>query len=46
MSEVIDAERRYVRHVKFTGPGGEDIQARLVYDYCGWAYSTRDKPEI
>ena len=22
-----------MRHVKFTGPKGEDIEARLVYDY-------------
>jgi len=35
MSEAINGERRYVRHVKFTGPGGEDIQVRLVYDYYG-----------
>ncbi|KDR78778.1 hypothetical protein GALMADRAFT_244322 [Galerina marginata CBS 339.88] len=33
--EDIDGERRYARHVKFTGPGGEDIEARLVYDYVG-----------
>ncbi|KAF8167759.1 LCCL domain-containing protein [Crassisporium funariophilum] len=31
--EEIDGERRYVRHVKFTGPQNEDIEARLVYDY-------------
>lgn len=31
--EDIDGERRYVRHVKFTGPKGEDIEARLIYDY-------------
>ncbi|KAF8078762.1 LCCL domain-containing protein [Lyophyllum atratum] len=31
--EIIDGERRYTRHVKFTGPGGEDIECRLVYDY-------------
>jgi len=36
--EAINAERRYVRHIKFTGPGGEDIKVRLVYDYCGCAY--------
>ncbi|KAF8221982.1 hypothetical protein L208DRAFT_1446797 [Tricholoma matsutake] len=35
ISEAIDGKRRYVRHVKFTGPGGEDIKARLVYDYYG-----------
>jgi len=33
--EEIDGQRRYVRHVKFTGPKGEDIEARLVYDYSG-----------
>ncbi|KAF9056516.1 LCCL domain-containing protein [Panaeolus papilionaceus] len=31
--EVIEGERRYVRHVKFTGPKEEDIEAKLVYDY-------------
>ncbi|KAI0936509.1 hypothetical protein AcV5_004626 [Taiwanofungus camphoratus] len=31
--EEVDGERRYVRHVDFTGPKGEKIQARLVYDY-------------
>jgi hypothetical protein len=31
--EEIDGERRYVRHVKFTGPKAEDIEAKLVYDY-------------
>jgi hypothetical protein len=29
----VSGERRYVRHVKFTGPGGEDIEAALIYDY-------------
>ncbi|KAF4623244.1 hypothetical protein D9613_002115 [Agrocybe pediades] len=33
--EEINGERRYVRHVKFTGPKGEDIEAKLVYDYLG-----------
>ncbi|KAF8640776.1 hypothetical protein AX17_000426 [Amanita inopinata Kibby_2008] len=33
--EDVDGVRRYVRHVHFTGPQGEDIQARLVYDYQG-----------
>ncbi|KDR69577.1 hypothetical protein GALMADRAFT_255791 [Galerina marginata CBS 339.88] len=33
--EVINGERRYVRHVKFTGPKGEDIEAKFVYDYVG-----------
>ncbi|KAH9486607.1 hypothetical protein JR316_0000672 [Psilocybe cubensis] len=32
--EEIDGERRYVRHVKFTGPKAEDIEAKLVYDYA------------
>ena len=31
--EVVDEGRRYTRHVKFTGPGSEDIECRLVYDY-------------
>jgi len=31
----VNGERRYVRHVKFTGPKGEDIEASLVYDYLG-----------
>jgi hypothetical protein len=31
--EEINGERRYVRHVKFTGPGGENIEAPLIYDY-------------
>ncbi|TFK36851.1 LCCL domain-containing protein [Crucibulum laeve] len=29
----INGERRYIRHLKFTGPKGEDIEAPLVYDY-------------
>lgn len=33
--EEVNGERRYVRHVRFIGPGGENIQARLVYDYSG-----------
>jgi len=33
--ETINDERRYVRHVKFTGPKAEDIEARLIYDYLG-----------
>jgi len=32
--EQIDEERRYARHVKFTG-GGEEIECRMVYDYYG-----------
>ncbi|EPQ60530.1 hypothetical protein GLOTRDRAFT_113140 [Gloeophyllum trabeum ATCC 11539] len=31
--EVVNEERRHVRHLKFTGPKGEEIKARLVYDY-------------
>ncbi|KIY45755.1 hypothetical protein FISHEDRAFT_60894 [Fistulina hepatica ATCC 64428] len=33
--EEIDGVRRYVRHVKFTGPKGEDIESKMVYDYAG-----------
>lgn len=33
--EDINGERRYARHVDFTGPGGENIQTKLVYDYLG-----------
>jgi hypothetical protein len=33
--QEIDNVRRYVRHVFFTGPGGEEIRGRLVYDYTG-----------
>ncbi|KAF9037076.1 hypothetical protein BJ165DRAFT_574715 [Panaeolus papilionaceus] len=33
--EEIEGERRYVRHVKFTGPKAEDIEAKLIYDYLG-----------
>lgn len=32
--ENINDERRYVRHLKFTGTKG-DIEARLIYDYLG-----------
>ncbi|TFK77238.1 hypothetical protein BDN72DRAFT_890999 [Pluteus cervinus] len=31
--EMIQGEKRHSRHVKFTGPGGEDIEVTLVYDY-------------
>lgn len=31
--EEIDGERKYTRHVFFTGPNNEVINARLVYDY-------------
>lgn len=29
----INGERRHIRLVHFTGPKGEEINARLVYDY-------------
>ena len=29
-------ERRYTRHVHFIGPGAEEIDARLVFDYREW----------
>ncbi|KAH9922847.1 uncharacterized protein BXZ73DRAFT_51241 [Epithele typhae] len=31
--EDIGGGKRYVRHVYFHGPGGEEINVRLVYDY-------------
>ncbi|KAJ7169740.1 hypothetical protein C8R46DRAFT_896663 [Mycena filopes] len=31
--QELDGERRYTRHIKFTGPKGEDIESVLVYDY-------------
>jgi len=31
----VDGLRKYTRKVHFTGPKGEDIKARLVYDYKG-----------
>jgi hypothetical protein len=36
--EDVDGERRYSRHIKFTGPGGEDIECKLVYDYREWIF--------
>lgn len=33
--ELVDGERRYARHVDFTGPGGEKVQTKLFYDYLG-----------
>ncbi|KAJ8453845.1 hypothetical protein ONZ45_g3040 [Pleurotus djamor] len=33
--ETINGERRYTRHIHFTGPKGEEKFARLVYDYDG-----------
>jgi len=31
----VDGLRKYTRKVHYTGPKGEDIKARLVYDYKG-----------
>ncbi|KAJ6577757.1 hypothetical protein B0H19DRAFT_1020239 [Mycena capillaripes] len=31
--EEINGERRHTRHITFTGPKGNTIHARLVYDY-------------
>ncbi len=31
--EIINDEKRYVRHVDFLGPGGESVQTKLIYDY-------------
>ncbi|THG98369.1 hypothetical protein EW026_g3796 [Hermanssonia centrifuga] len=33
--EEVGGEPRYVRHVYFTGPKGEEIRARMVFDYLG-----------
>ncbi|KAF7306790.1 hypothetical protein MIND_00470700 [Mycena indigotica] len=33
--QEINGERRYTRHVKFTGPKGEDIERLIVFDYLG-----------
>jgi len=33
--EDINGERRYTRKIRFTVPDGENITARLVYDYVG-----------
>ncbi|KAJ7264154.1 hypothetical protein C8J57DRAFT_1133098 [Mycena rebaudengoi] len=33
--EDINGERRYARHIEFLGPKGEEIKARLIYDYHG-----------
>ncbi len=30
---TIDGEKRHVRRLHFTGPEGQIIQARIVYDY-------------
>ena len=34
--EVINNERRYARHVKFTGPRGEDVEIKMFYDYSAY----------
>jgi hypothetical protein len=34
--QEVNGERRYARHVKFTGPKGEDVEALMVYDYRKW----------
>ncbi|KAJ7654354.1 hypothetical protein B0H17DRAFT_1099839 [Mycena rosella] len=31
--EEVAGERRFARHVEFSGPGGRNIEAHLVYDY-------------
>ncbi|TBU48214.1 hypothetical protein BD309DRAFT_349362 [Dichomitus squalens] len=31
--EQVNGEKRYTRHVRFVGPGGEIIEIRLVYQY-------------
>ena len=31
--EDVNNERRYTRHIHFTGPKDEVIKARMVYDY-------------
>ncbi|KAJ3520864.1 hypothetical protein NM688_g9099 [Phlebia brevispora] len=33
--EEVNGEVRYVRRVHFTGPKGEKVQARIVFDYVG-----------
>jgi len=38
--EDIKGERRYARHLNFLGPEGENIKARLVYDFYELASST------
>lgn len=49
----LEGERRYIRHVKFTGPKGEDIEAVLVYDYrecthtsTTWSSSNHFAPSV
>lgn len=31
--QEVDGERRYVKRIFFTGPGGEEVKARQVFDY-------------
>ena len=31
--DELEGELRHVRHVLFTGPDGEQIRARMVFDY-------------
>ncbi|KAF9527810.1 hypothetical protein CPB83DRAFT_855656 [Crepidotus variabilis] len=33
--EEFEGERRYIRHLKFTGPGAEEIEVKFIYDYAG-----------
>jgi len=33
--EEINGERRYSRHIKFTGPQEERVKALMIYDYIG-----------
>ncbi|KAJ7108445.1 hypothetical protein C8R43DRAFT_187515 [Mycena crocata] len=33
--EEVSGDKRHVRHLKFTGPKGDAITIRLVYDYVG-----------
>jgi hypothetical protein len=40
--EVVGGERRYSRHVYFTGPKGTVTKCRMVYDYqCVWFSALR-----
>lgn len=31
--ELVDGQRRYARHVNFTGPKGEKVKTKMYYDY-------------
>ncbi|KAJ6473300.1 hypothetical protein DFH09DRAFT_470235 [Mycena vulgaris] len=31
--EEIEGQRRFCRHIEFSGPDGKDVEAHLVYDY-------------